>query len=178
MKISIFNGSPRKNGNSAFLSKLLSEKIGNSEITTHRLVKLKIKPCIDCRACTKGDLICPVNDDMQQLYNSLDSADLLVFATPIYWFGPTGIMKNFVDRFRPYFRNKKLSGKNAVVLLSAGSGKGDCDLTAEMFKRTFNALKIQCLGIVMAECYDAGEVENNKTALKDLEKLAERINLT
>ena len=176
MKVAIFNGSPRKNGNSVFLSQLLSTKIENAEVNAHNLVNLVVKPCVDCRACKKGDLVCPVKDDMQALYKFIDEADLLIFSTPIYWFTPTGIMKNFLDRFRPYFGNKKLSGKTATVILTAGSGKGDCDLTADMFKRMFNALKIQSPGIVMAECFDIGDVENNEVALKEIDNLANRIN--
>jgi multimeric flavodoxin WrbA len=177
MKIAIFSGSPRKNGNSAFLATLLSEKINNADVSFHYLMNYKINPCIDCRLCKKGELICPVKDDMQELYQSLEAADLLVFATPIYWFTPTGIMKNFIDRFRPYFANKKLAHKNAAVILTAGSGKGDCDLTAEMFKRVFHALQIPCLGIVMSEAFDLHDAEKNQESLAETEKLAHRINL-
>ena len=177
MKISIFNGSPRKNGNSAYLSQLLAEKIKSGDTSATYLIEKQVKPCVDCRRCKKGDLVCPVDDDMQLLYNQMDSADLLVFATPIYWFGPTGTMKTFIDRFRPYFANKKLSGKNAVVILTAGSGKGDCDLTAEMFKRIFNALQITCLGIIMAEAYDKDDAKVNNQIKEEVTRLANRINM-
>ena len=177
MKISIFNGSPRKQGNSAYLSNLLAKKINTSEVTDTFLLDKEIKPCVDCRRCKNGDLICPVDDDMPSLYDTLDNSDLLVFATPIYWFGPTGIMKNFIDRFRPYFSNKKLANKNAAVILTAGSGKGDCDLTAEMFKRIFNALKINCLGIIMAEAYDKNDAQVNDQIKNDIGRLASRINM-
>lgn len=113
---------------------------------------------------------------MQSLYEQIDHADVLIFGSPIYWFGPSGIMKNFLDRFRPYFGNKKLLSKKATLLLPAGTGAEDCDLTIEMFKRSFEALGVNYLGTVTAKAYDIGEVNKDTNALANIDQLASVIN--
>jgi len=175
-KISILIGSPRKKGNSVFLAKELASRVkGKFEIETIYLYGFDIEPCIDCRACKAGDLICVLNDQMVDLYEKLDSSDIIVFATPIYWFGPTAQTKLLIDRFRPYFVNKKLTGKKAALLLPAGSGAGDCDLTIEMFKRIFNALEIEYLGVVTSESYNIGDAQKDVHAKKQLGELVQSI---
>ena len=172
-KLSILIGSPRKKGNSVFLSNELAIRVKEKfEIDTIYLYGFNIEPCIDCRACKTGDLICVLKDQMNDLYEKLEKSDILVFATPIYWFGPTAQTKLLIDRFRPYFINKKLNGKKAALILPAGSGAGDCDLTIEMFKRIFNALEIEYLGVVTTESYNIGDAENDLPALNQLEELA------
>ncbi len=137
--ILVINGSPRKKGNTAMIGDYLiqySQKKGFSTETIY-LYDYKFEACIDCRACKKHKLLCTVKDDMQQLYPKIDQADVLVFSTPIYWLAPTGKMKSFIDRIRPYFGHKKLKGKSAITLMAAHSGSEDSDLTEEMFRRSF-----------------------------------------
>jgi len=105
----------------------------------------------------------------------MENADVIVFGTPIYWFGPTAKMKLLIDRLRPYFTNKKLAGKNGAVILSAGSGAGDCDLAVEMFKRIFRALEINFVGNVLSQSYDAGDASADKEAIYNIEQLSQRI---
>jgi multimeric flavodoxin WrbA len=175
-KISVLIGSPRKKGNSVFLAKVLAERLkAKFEIDTIYLYGFDIEPCIDCRACKAGDLICVLKDQMVDLYEKLENSEILIFATPIYWFGPTAQTKLLIDRFRPYFVNKKLNGKKAALLLPAGSGAGDCDLTIEMFKRIFNALEIEYLGVVTSESYNIGDAEKDIQINKQLEVLTEKM---
>ncbi|MGQ9479715.1 MAG: flavodoxin family protein [Thermoproteota archaeon] len=63
---------------------------------------LDISPCVDCRRCKKDNFQCAVNDDMQILYHKLKDADVIIFGTPLYWYGPTGKMKLMIDRLRPF----------------------------------------------------------------------------
>ena len=169
-------GSPRKNGNTVFLSKRLREQLLEvDQPDTIFLNDADIHPCTDCRACKEGDLVCVVRDDMQRVYPRLEAADILIIGTPIYWYGPTAQSKLFIDRLRPYYGNKKLKEKKAALLLPAGSGEPDCDLTIEMFKRIFEALDIAYIGAVTAKAYDIGEAAHDKDALKAIDALAERI---
>ena len=43
----------------------------------------------------------------------MDEADIIIFGTPNYWYGPTAKMKLLIDRMRPYIANEKLNGKKA-----------------------------------------------------------------
>ena len=178
-KITLFVGSPRKNGNTSILAQALEEKIDKTRFSVEicYLYDYDIKPCVDCRACKKNDLVCILKDQMSQIYTKLEESQIIIIGTPIYWFGPTAQTKLMVDRFRPYFVNKKLSGKRGALILPAGSGEGDCDLTIEMFNRTFEALGIQQLGAVTAKAFDIGDVKNDTTAFEGLQELADQIHL-
>ncbi len=176
-QILVLSGSPRKNGNSIIASKRLldhAQKMG----MTGELIDLycfNIEACIDCRACMKNEKICQQKDDMQNLYTKIDNADVIVFATPIYWFAANAKTKLVIDRFRPYFYNKKLQGKKLILLMSAGNGKSDCDLTEEMFKRICLSLNINYLGAMKAKAYDEGEIQTDKSALAQIDELIYRI---
>jgi multimeric flavodoxin WrbA len=176
-KISIFIGSPRKNGNSNIMADELLKNLNNGKSTAEKvyLYDFEIKACTDCRACKKGEMLCPVDDGMKDLYSKIDNSEVLIFATPIYWFGPTAVTKLLLDRFRPYYGNKKLYGKKAALLLPAGTGEKDCDLSIEMFKRSFEALGIKYIGVVTAEAYDKGDVYYDKKALENISHLAMKI---
>lgn len=175
-KALILIGSPRKKGNSAFLTTSLANKLkGKVEIETAFLYGFNIEPCIDCRACKNGEMKCVLNDGMIELYEKIDASDTIIFASPIYWFGPTAQTKLLLDRFRPYFVNKKLKGKKAALILPAGSGAGDCDLTIEMFKRSFQALDVEFVGVVSSESYNVGDAENDLKAMDMIQKLSEKI---
>ncbi len=177
-KIEIFIGSPRKNGNAHSLAEIFENGLIKSKSTSRIsfLYDYNIKPCNDCRACKKGELVCILLDDMKEIYSRLDDADIIVIGTPIYWFGPSAKTKLLLDRFRPYYVNKKLSGKKAALLLPAGTGEIDCDLTIEMFKRSFKALDVELIGSVTAEAYDVGEANNDKKAKASIDELLIKIN--
>ena len=176
-KVLFINGSPRKKGNTSFLINKLSQEL-HSDISLDKvfLYDQKINPCNDCRACKKGDLVCTVKDDMQEVYSKIDEADILVIGTPIYWFGPTAVAKNVLDRLRPYYGNKRLAGKNYALILPAGTGAGDCDLTSEMFKRSFTALGVSLINVVTSESFDEGDAEKDEKALIRVKALANQIN--
>lgn len=176
-KVQIFIGSPRKKGNTSYLAQKLADDISDKFHTEiHFPGNLKINPCIDCRNCKKGNLVCTIKDEMQPMYGKMEQSDVLIFGTPIYWFGPSAQMKMMIDRLRPYYGNKKLEGKKAALILPAGSGEGDCDLTIEMFKRTFEALGIQYLGAVTSKTYDIGDAEKDTVAIEHIQQLANQIN--
>ena len=176
-KIEILIGSPRKKGNTQFLAQNIADKLAAPDISLNInfLTDLDINPCTDCRGCKKGELKCIVPDEMQLLYTKLEQADVIVFGTPIYWFGPTAQTKIVIDRLRPYYGNGLLKGKKAALILPAGSGAGDCDLTIELFKRVFTALGIQYLGSVTSESYDIGDAKKDKCAISNVSNLAKKI---
>ena len=83
---------------------------------------------------------CIIQDEMKEIYERIAAADILIIACPIYWFGPSAKTKLLLDRLRPYYYNRNLKAKKAALILAAGSGQSDCDLTIEMFKRSFLTL--------------------------------------
>lgn len=178
-KVEIFTGSPRKSGNTSFLSAMLAETLEQSGVACNitRLYDCKISACTDCRACKTGNLECNVNDDMQLLYRKMDEAGVLIFATPIYWYSVTATMKLMIDRLRPYFKNRRLAGKKAALILPAGSGEDDCDLAIAMFRRIFETLEIGYCGALCVEAYDAGDLEGRSEMVGAVDDLIVKLSL-
>ena len=139
MKILALIGSPRREGNTDLLVEKILEGSRTKGHTTEKLYlyDYTISLCNDCRNCKKGDYVCCINDEMQQIYPLMEKADLIIFGTPIYWYGPTAKMKLLIDRMRPFVENKKLRGKKAVVVVPSAEGPIACDPLLEMFRRMF-----------------------------------------
>ena len=112
-------GSPRKKGNTHILvSKILEgakKEGGRGEILF--LDGWEIRECDGCHVCWKGKP-CKMKDDMNRIYPKIIQSDVIIFGTPVYWYGPTALMKGFIDRF-VYFNcpenRKKIRGKGAVI---------------------------------------------------------------
>ncbi len=170
-------GSPRKGGNTDILVDTI---LKNAEGKGHEVSKVyvygaDVGPCVDCRGCKKGELVCIVEDGMQALYPRLDAADVIVFGTPVYWVGPSGPIKQLFDRLRPYFSNGRLKGKKAVLVAPAGDGPGDADLIVEMFRRSFDMLGIEFVGQVLGKAYDKKEILKDEKAMEQAVKLGKSL---
>ena len=77
-------GSPRKGSNTDLLiSSILNGASTNNHVTEKiYLYDFDIKPCVDCKACKKGNYKCALHDDMKALYPKLEKTDVIVFGTP------------------------------------------------------------------------------------------------
>jgi multimeric flavodoxin WrbA len=161
-------GSPRKGGNTDILvdAILAAARSKGHDTSKVYLYDVGIGPCVDCRGCKKDELVCVLKDGMRQLYPMLDAADVIVFGTPVYWCGPSGTMKNLVDRLRPYFSNGRLKGKKAVLAAPAGDGPAEGDLLTEMFRRSLKYLEVEFVGQVLGKAYDIKDILGDEKAMK------------
>jgi multimeric flavodoxin WrbA len=105
MKVLAINASPhRDKGNTAlilnpFLDGMKERGAGVDVLYTRTM---DIKPCLGCLKCwTKTPGVCVLKDDMEPVLPMIKAADVLVFATPLYWDGVSGPMKMFMDRMTP-----------------------------------------------------------------------------
>jgi multimeric flavodoxin WrbA len=168
MKVLALIGSPRKGGNTDLLA---GEVLRGAQERGHAVRKLylydyTISLCTDCRACKGGDLTCCLNDEMVQIYPLMEGADVIVFATPLYWYGPSAKMKMLIDRMRPFVENKKLKGKRAVIVVPSAEGAKACGLLVEVFRLSFEYLGVELVGTVFAKAYNLGEVAGHPEELK------------
>ena len=177
-KIEFLIGSPRMKGNTHLMAGMLEGGLNKDNFTSNikHLYDYDINPCVDCRGCKKDKMVCILKDQMQDIYPCLEDADIIIIGTPIYWYSPSATMKLLLDRMRPYYANKKLAGKSLALLLPAGSGASDCDLTIELFKRFADALELKYIGAAAAQAYDIGEVNNDQEAKASIEELVKYIN--
>jgi len=164
MKILALIGSPRKGSNT---DALVEQILKGSRARGHTAEKLylydyMISPCVDCRNCKKGSYVCTVNDGMQRIYPKMEEADLIIFGTPLYWYGPTAKMKLLVDRMRPFVANRKLKGKKAVIVSPSAEGAKACGPLLEMFRLSFEYLGMEFAGKVLAKAYEKGEILKNR----------------
>ena len=78
MKILALVGSPRKRSNTDLLVDQFLEGGKEGKHTGEKLYlyDFEILPCVDCRACKRGDFVCPLNDGMRKIYPKMEKADL------------------------------------------------------------------------------------------------------
>ena len=124
-KIIILNGSPRKKGNTSSLTEAFSkgaEEAGNS-VTEFFLDEMDINGCKGCFCGGKDpDSPCAQKDDMDKIYPVYIEADIVVLATPLYYWTISGQLKTAFDRLfavaecDKYYRNPK---KESVLIMAA-----------------------------------------------------------
>lgn len=126
MKILVIMGSPRNGNTVRILGEIekAMKKLIDVELDTIALKDVQLGQCRGCHLCFfKGEDLCPLKDDRQQLEERMLNADGVIFASPNYASGVTALFKNFVDRFayaghRPrFFRIRAMA-----VVTSAGPG--------------------------------------------------------
>lgn len=122
MKIVVLNGSPHKEGNTTALIKAFQKgaEAAGHEVEVCPVGTMNIKGCIACEYChTKGEGACIQKDDMQDVYPVLNSADMVVLASPVYYFGVSGQMECAISRF--YAGWKPAKAQKYAMLLSSMS---------------------------------------------------------
>ena len=174
-------GSPRKNGNTHILvSRFLDgARAEGSVVDTVFLGDLKIEECDGCQACWQGKS-CSKNDDMLGLYPRLINSDIVVFGTPVYWYGPTAIMKGFIDRltfFNCPENRPKIRGKSAVVIIPFEEENPEtARLVVEFFEKSFAYLEMKLIGRLIAPGVGAkGEILKYPQRLEESYKLGQRL---
>lgn len=102
-------GSPRKGGNTETLVAAVMQgaSLAGARVETVRLPDLRIGPCIGCGGCQKTGR-CVVEDDMQSLYQRIDAAQVVILASPIYFYGLSAQTKLCVDRMQALWARKQL----------------------------------------------------------------------
>ncbi len=100
----IITASLRHNSNSDALAAAFAQgakEAGNS-LETVSLKGKSIGFCVGCLACQKTQR-CVIRDDAAALAEKVKNADAVVFATPVYYYGPSGLLKTFLDRCNPIY---------------------------------------------------------------------------
>jgi len=148
-------GSPRKTGNTFHMLDAVLEgalKAGSSGEIVH-LSGLTIGECNGCHTCWLGRE-CPCGDDMNSLYRKIAEADVLVFGTPVYWYGPTALMKTFIDRlvwFNCPENRSVIRGKTAAYVIPfEETGQETADPLVRMLEMSIAYLELRNGGGVIA----------------------------
>jgi multimeric flavodoxin WrbA len=147
MKIVTILGSPRKKGNTANILEKFEEIVASKghDIDRINITSYKLKGCLACDKCLAivDEPGCIQKDDMLSLYDRMIAADVIVYATPLYWWGFTAQLKTLIDRQYCLFKNYDtpdyksfLKGKREALLVTcADSIENNADLIPIMFQR-------------------------------------------
>lgn len=129
-RVVILSGSPRKNGNSEILCQQFAkgaEEAGH-QAELVRVHDLQIGPCRACYGC-RTTKVCVQKDDMTALLEKLIAADVIVLATPVYFYTMDGQMKIMIDRTLP--RYTEIADKEFYLIAAAADGKETMERTMD-----------------------------------------------
>jgi multimeric flavodoxin WrbA len=103
--IIILNAASRKNGNTAGLVKAFMDgaKESGNEVKEFYLQSMTIRGCMACMGCTRNADPCAQKDEMMQIYDAFKTADVVVFSSPVYFYGVAGPLKTATDRLFAMF---------------------------------------------------------------------------
>lgn len=151
MKIVVLEGSPNKNGSSNMLA---GEFMKGAKETGHEVLSIdaahsRISPCTGCISCGY-DGPCTQKDDMEHIKTEILTADMMVFVTPLYYYGMSAQLKILVDRFCAF--NASIQRKHMKsALLVAAWNDDDWTMTAleEHYRTLVRYLNLQDQGTVL-----------------------------
>lgn len=164
-KIVILNGSPRKTGNTSALVKAFTdgaESVGNT-VTEFFLDKMDIHGCKGCfGGHSSRDCPCVQQDDMMQIYPAVKTCDVVVLASPLYYWTLSGQLKTALDRLFALEEgdgNRLRGNGRASALLMAAEGHGFEDAVA-YYDHLLEHLRWKNLGHVLAGGnMDVGDIQ-------------------
>jgi len=116
MKILVIESSPHKSGSSNLLADhfIRGARESGHTVSTFDAAKASLHPCLGCEVCGMAGPCCQ-KDDMAELKEQILDSDMVVFVTPLYYFGMSAQLKTVIDRF--YSFNGKLSAKGLKTAL-------------------------------------------------------------
>ena len=175
--IIIFVGSMRKNGNTARLAQSFAEGAAkNNNVEIISVADYNVNPCIGCNSCfTREGNKCFQNDDMMQIYEKLRNADIVVIASPVYFYGISAQLKAIVDRLHTPMRNTFRIKRLGLLLVGAAELPNLFDSIVLQYQMVLDFFKLESIGTVFVRgVKDIGDIENT-SALKEAYELGASI---
>lgn len=188
MKIVSVLGSPRENANSSTIANhfcTTAEKLG-AEVKTFVLNNMKYRGCQGCMACkTKLDK-CILEDDLTEVLEAIRETDVLVLASPVYYWDVSGQLKCFLDRTFSYLvpnfatnpvKSRLVPGKKLVMILSQNNpDEGSFANIFPKFDSFFKSYGFSDNRVIRACGVSApGEVVSREEVMNLAEKAAEAL---
>lgn len=151
MKIVLLQGSPNKNGSTNILAENFTKgaKEAGHDVIRFDVADMNIKSCTGCVACGyEGP--CVQKDDNEKIKKAILSADMIVFATPLYYYGMSAQLKTVVDRFCAY--NSSITGKHmksALLTVAWNSDDWTFDALESHYKTLVRYLDFEDCGMIL-----------------------------
>ena len=162
-QVLVLAGSPRKGGNSDILCDALIRGAQEAGHSTEKVYvqDLGIRPCRACYGCHNTGR-CVQQDDMAALLNAMIAADVIVLATPVYFYSMSGQLKTLIDRTLP--RYTEIKNKGFIFIATAAAREKAMERTIDGLRGFTDCLPgARVLGVIYgAGVYQKGEVADTK----------------
>ncbi|MFA5164214.1 MAG: flavodoxin family protein [Candidatus Omnitrophota bacterium] len=186
-KILILNGSPKRGGNTEILAGWFAEgaRSKSEAVETVRVapLKYKISGCTSCRKCQEiKEYVCVIKDDARPVLRKMAKADVIVFATPLYFYGPSAQLKVLIDRMFSLYKwdnatdtyESPLRGKTMVLLLSAYEDVGLKNVE-EMFRIIADYSEMKFYSLLVPDARESGDILKLKGVREKAAALGKRM---
>lgn len=172
-KIIVLVGSMRKGGNTDLLAQAFTKGASKkNSVEVISVADYKVNPCIGCNSCfTREENKCFQNDDMSVIYDKLRTADIVVIASPVYFYGISAELKAIVDRLHTPMRNEFQIKKLALLLVGAATLPNLFDAIKLQYQLVLDFFHLENIGMVLVRgVKEKGDIEGN-IALKEAYEL-------
>lgn len=163
-KIVVLVGSVRKGGNTELLAQsFVNGAVKNNDVEVVSVADYHVNPCIGCNSCFKREgNKCFQEDDMIKIYEKLESADMLVIASPVYFYGISAQLKAVIDRLHTPMRNNFNIKKMALLLVGAAQLPELFDSIIMQYKLILKFFNLEDKGMILVRgVREKGEIEGN-----------------
>jgi len=167
--ILVLNGSPRKGGNTEILADAFIEgaREAGHTVVKFNAAKMKINGCVDCKHCFTHKGECAQKDEMQEIYKALYKADMLVFASPIYWWGFSAQLKAVIDRMFVNESKPLPIKSSALLLVCADTEAGVAEPVISQYRKINGYLGWKDAGIIVQKgVSDKGDIIGKKSLIE------------
>ena len=171
MNVLILQGSPRANGNTAWMAEEYRKaaQAAGHQVTLVNVGQKKIAGCMACEYChNKGEGECIQKDDMQELYPLLADADAIIFAAPIYYFTLSAQIQAPIQRI--YCMDKPGNLKKTALLISSYS-PGVYDGAVNEYRGIISYWGVEDMGVITAKMDEQLTDATREKIVKLVEKL-------
>lgn len=182
MKVFVLNGSPRLRGNTKTalntIIKGINENCPEIDVELCDVTTKRLSGCINCNGCKRNEGHCVLPDDSKEIIDKIYTADVVIFGTPVYWWGVSSQLKMVIDKM--YSKDSKFKDqykKIAVVAIGAN------DIDDLQYQLIFDQMDCICdylawkvLFHYPISAYEVNDLSNNTYELKALNNLWKLIN--
>lgn len=176
-KIVVLAGSPRKNGNTDLLVEAFAK--GAREHSSVEIISVadhNVAPCIGCNTCfDRENNRCFRDDEMTEIYAKLKETDMLVIASPVYFYGISAQLKAIIDRLHTPMRNEFKIKKMGLILVGAATLPELFDSIITQYRLVLNFFNLEDAGMVLVRgAKDKGDV--TEESLKEAFEMGRAVN--
>jgi multimeric flavodoxin WrbA len=185
LKVLGIMGSPRIHGNTDLLldQTLKGAQEAGADTEKIKITKVEVKPCLEDYGCAIMG-ICTIRDDMDVIYEKLLLADIIIVASPMFFYSVPAQLKSLIDRAqaiwaRKYLLKQDVSGKKrkgAFIGVGATKGKNLFDGVMLTMKYFYDAIDVEYTdNLLFRQIDQKGEIKDHPTALADAFELGKKL---